>query len=276
MKITVLADNRKFDDTLESEHGLCIYLETENYKCLLDTGASDVFITNAEKLGIDLNEVDFVFISHGHADHIGGLPEFLTVNVKAKIVLSENAINQSFFSTRNGLHPINIDFDFSPYTERFVFVDSEMVIRDEIRVFSATENKYPLPKANAALFKQRGNGLLSDDFNHELVISFGTDNLFVYTGCAHRGLLNILSSILLSPTKKIGTVMGGFHLSDSNATQKFETEAEIENIGSELKKIYPDTLFITGHCSGENAFKLLKTKLGEHIDLFYTGYSQVI
>ena len=276
MKITVLADNRKFDDTLESEHGLCIYLETENYKCLLDTGASDVFITNAEKLGIDLNEVDFVFISHGHADHIGGLPEFLTVNVKAKIVLSENAINQSFFSTRNGLHPINIDFDFSPYTERFVFVDSEMVIRDEIRVFSATENKYPLPKANAALFKQRGNGLLSDDFNHELVISFGTDNLFVYTGCAHRGLLNILSSVLLSPTKKIGTVMGGFHLSDSNATQRFETEAEIENIGSELKKIYPDTLFITGHCSGENAFKLLKTKLGEHIDLFYTGYSQVI
>ena len=276
MKITVLADNRKFDDTLESEHGLCIYLETENYKCLLDTGASDVFITNAEKLGIDLNEVDFVFISHGHADHIGGLPEFLTVNVKAKIVLSENAINQSFFSTRNGLHPINIDFDFSPYTERFVFVDSEMVIRDEIRVFSATENKYPLPKANAALFKQRGNGLLSDDFNHELVISFGTDNLFVYTGCAHRGLMNILSSILLSPTKKIGTVMGGFHLSDSNATQRFETEAEIENIGSELKKIYPDTLFITGHCSGENAFKLLKTKLGEHIDLFYTGYSQVI
>ena len=276
MKITVLADNRKFDDTLESEHGLCIYLETENYKCLLDTGASDVFITNAEKLGIDLNEVDFVFISHGHTDHIGGLPEFLTVNVKAKIVLSENAINQSFFSTRNGLHPINIDFDFSPYTERFVFVDSEMVIRDEIRVFSAIENKYPLPKANAALFKQRGNGLLSDDFNHELVISFGTDNLFVYTGCAHRGLLNILSSVLLSPTKKIGTVMGGFHLSDSNATQRFETEAEIENIGSELKKIYPDTLFITGHCSGENAFKLLKTKLGEHIDLFYTGYSQVI
>ena len=85
MKITVLADNRKFDDTLESEHGLCIYLETENYKCLLDTGASDVFITNAEKLGIDLNEVDFVFISHGHADHIGGLPEFLSVNVKARI-----------------------------------------------------------------------------------------------------------------------------------------------------------------------------------------------
>ena len=276
MKITVLADNRKFDDTLESEHGLCIYLETENYKCLLDTGASDVFITNAEKLGIDLNEVDFVFISHGHADHIGGLPAFLAVNNKAKIVLSKNAISQSFFSSRNGLHPISLDFDFSPYAERFIFVNTEMVLSDEIHVFSVNVNKDPLPKTNTTLFKQTENGLISDDFDHELVISFGTDNLFVYTGCAHKGLLNILCSISLYPSKKIETVMGGFHLVDSKSGQEFEIMGEIENIGNELKKIYSDTHFITGHCSGDKAFKLLKANLGEHIDLFYTGYSRDI
>lgn len=276
MKIVVLSDNRTQSEALQPEHGLCIYLETNKYTCLLDTGASDLFIHNAEKTGVDIQAVDFVFISHGHADHIGGLPAFLAVNNKAKIVLSKNAVNQSFFSSRNGLHPISIDFDFSPYAERFIFVNTEMVLSDEIHVFSVDVNKYPLPKANTTLFKQTENGLVSDDFDHELVISFGTDNLFVYTGCAHKGLLNILSSISLSFAKKIGTVMGGFHLPDSKSGQEFETIAEIEDIGSELQKIYPDTHFITGHCSGEKAFKLLKTKLGEHIDLFYTGYSRDI
>ena len=198
------------------------------------------------------------------------------MNNKAKVVLSKNAIYQKFFSSRNGLHSISVDFDISPYAERFIFVDTEIVFKDEIHVFSARVNKYPLPKANTTLFKQTENGLVSDDFDHELVISFGTDNLFVYTGCAHKGLLNILSSISLSFAKKIGTVMGGFHLPDSKSGQEFETIAEIEDIGSQLQKIYPDTHFITGHCSGEKAFKLLKTKLGEHIDLFYTGYSRII
>lgn len=276
MKIVVLSDNRTLSKTLQPEHGLCIYLETNKYRCLLDTGASDKFILNAEILGVDIQVVDYVFISHGHADHIGGLPAFLAVNNKAKIVLSKNAVNQSFFSSRNSLHPISIDFDFSPYAERFVFVNTEMLLRDDLHVFSATVNKYPLPGANVTLFKQTENELVSDDFNHELVISFGTDNLFVYTGCAHKGLLNILSSISLYPSKKIETVMGGFHLVDSKSGQEFETMGEIENIGNELKKIYSDTHFITGHCSGDKAFKLLKANLGEHIDLFYTGYSRDI
>ena len=276
MKIVVLSDNRTQSEALQPEHGLCIYLETNKYTCLLDTGASDLFIHNAEKTGVDIQAVDFVFISHGHADHIGGLPAFLAVNNKAKIVLSKNAISQSFFSSRNGLHPISLDFDFSPYAERFIFVNTEMVLSDEIHVFSVNVNKDPLPKTNTTLFKQTENGLISDDFDHELVISFGTDNLFVYTGCAHKGLLNILSSISLSFAKKIETVMGGFHLVDSKSGQEFETMGEIENIGNELKKIYSDTHFITGHCSGDKAFKLLKANLGEHIDLFYTGYTRDI
>ena len=66
MKWTVLSDNRCNDGTLFTEHGLSIILQTEKHKILLDTGASDVFIRNAEKLDLDLNDVDYVFISHGH------------------------------------------------------------------------------------------------------------------------------------------------------------------------------------------------------------------
>jgi 7,8-dihydropterin-6-yl-methyl-4-(beta-D-ribofuranosyl)aminobenzene 5'-phosphate synthase len=86
MQWTVLSDNRTSNPALETEHGLSILLATERYKILLDTGASDVFIRNAEQLGIDLSDVDYVFISHGHSDHAGGLRYFLEQNQRAKVI----------------------------------------------------------------------------------------------------------------------------------------------------------------------------------------------
>ena len=71
MKWIVLSDNRSNDNRLSTEHGLSILLETEKHRILLDTGASDVFIRNAEVLGVDLSNVDYVFISHGHTEPTG-------------------------------------------------------------------------------------------------------------------------------------------------------------------------------------------------------------
>ena len=104
MKWTVLVDNRTNNPALETEHGLSILLETEQHRILLDTGASNLFIRNAERLGIDLSTVDYVFISHGHSDHAGGLRYFMEVNRTAKVIVSPEAVSGKYFSKRGHLH----------------------------------------------------------------------------------------------------------------------------------------------------------------------------
>ena len=102
MQWTVLSDNRACNPAFETEHGLSILLTTEQHKILLDTGASDVFIRNAEQMGIDLSDVDYVFISHGHSDHAGGLRYFLERNRQArtefKVIISHKAMSCYLFS----------------------------------------------------------------------------------------------------------------------------------------------------------------------------------
>ena len=272
MKIIVLSDNRTINSELETEHGLCVYLETAKYKCLLDTGASDIFVRNAAKLNVDLSEVDYVFISHGHADHIGGLPFFLKLNSKAKIVMSENALSQTYYSVRNGLHRISIDFDVEKIKERLVLVNKDAWFESDIHVFFVHELKNPLPQGNRTLLRDAGTGVEPDDFNHEIVVTFGTDNLFVFTGCGHKGLLNILDTLKSTTLKRIRYVMGGFHLLDAKNGILFESEQEIENLAKSLIKDYPHTEFITGHCTGEHTYEILKKTLEYKLIHFFTGY----
>lgn len=273
MKIVVLSDNKKIDKSLESEHGLSVYLETEKIRCLLDVGASDNFIRNAERLGVDIKSIDLLFISHGHADHIGGLIPFLEINKKADVIVSKNAVYQKFFSKRNGLHSIGINVDVNSYKDRFIYVDSELMISPEINISRTCSNKYSQPYANSTLYKDAGDGMVLDDFNHELIFTYGKDELFVYTGCAHKGLLNILDSVSMKTGENIKTVIGGFHLLDSDTVQKFETYAEVDAIALTLKNEYPQTYFMTGHCTGEQVVGELKKHLGNQLDQFYVGYT---
>jgi len=276
IKLQFLSDNRKVDDIFETEHGLSVYLETDEYKCLLDTGASDIYIRNAQKLGIDLAEVDYVFISHGHIDHIGGLASFFKINTKAQFIISENALDKQFFSKRNGLKKISSEFDFSEYKDRFITVHEKLKLERDINVFATTCSSNAYPKANDCLFKMMDGELVNDDFDHELVVTFGTNFLMVYTGCAHKGLLNMLDSIEKEVDRRVTYVVGGFYLLDSTDQNNFETEQEISELAQQLRNNYQFTDFITGHCTGENVYKNLKSVLDEHLHQFYAGLTYIV
>ena len=259
MKWTVLSDNRTTDSRLQTEHGLSILLETERYRILLDTGASDVFISNAEKMGIDLDAVDYVFISHGHSDHAGGLRHFSRMNNSARIIVSPEAISGKFYSKRSYLHSITAKWP-KEIRERLVFVDDSCGIADDLHIIAHIPQIHPMPKGNQHLFVQNENGdYVNDDFRHELALY--TEGL-LFTGCAHSGLENILAACPY-PVKN---VVGGFHLLDDH-----ETEEELTNLAKRLTGAYPNVQFFTSHCTGNTVFTTLKAVMGHQLHAFTCG-----
>lgn len=270
MELKVLVDNRTNDTALQTEHGLCVYFDNDQVKCLLDTGASDLFIQNAKYLNIDLTEVDYVFISHGHLDHIGGLYAFLQINSKAKVIISKHALNQQYYSIRNSKRNISNKTDLSAYYHRFVFVDNTITLAGDIQILYSQTSHYTKPKANTTLLKMIDDVESLDDFNHELIFVSATEkHSLVYAGCAHKGVLNIMDNVQQNVQKPIETLIGGFHLLDGD----FETADELTAIANTLKTNWPNTHFITGHCTGDLAFKHLQETLGNNITNFYTGYT---
>jgi len=259
MKWTVLSDNRSHHSSLSTEHGLSILLETEKHRILLDTGASDVFIRNAKLLGIDLSSVDYVFISHGHSDHAGGLHYFLEQNQSAKVIVSPNAMKGKFYSKRGNLHSITTAWPEN-IKDRLITADRSCEISDDLYVIAHIPQIYPMPKGNKHLFAEDTNGdCVPDDFRHELALY--TDGL-LFTGCAHSGLENILSAC----PYPVRTVVGGFHLLDGQ-----ESEKELLILAERLKEHYPVTRFYTSHCTGDNVFEVMKSVMGEQLQSFRCG-----
>ena len=280
MKWTVLVDNRTNDPALQTEHGLSIFLETERHRVLLDTGASDMLIHNAEQLGIDLRTVDYVFISHGHSDHAGGLKHFMSINDHARVIVSPHALSGEFFSKRLSLHSITAEWPEIP-RERLLTVrqsgerlrvgerssstseaakPSAGIIADGLYVIANIPHLHPMPKGNRHLYVLNPDGeYILDDFRHELALY--TEG-FLFTGCAHNGLENILSACPFA----VKTVVGGFHLLDLH-----ETEDELKQLADRLMRQYPETTFHTSHCTGDHVFQTLTRVMADHLHAFTCG-----
>src|SRR5660398_206920 len=84
VKITVLVDYSA-KAGLETEHGFAAWIEVGDKRILFDTGQTGVMQINAEKLGIDLKQAAMLVLSHGHFDHTGTIPQFLTENTTAHV-----------------------------------------------------------------------------------------------------------------------------------------------------------------------------------------------
>jgi 7,8-dihydropterin-6-yl-methyl-4-(beta-D-ribofuranosyl)aminobenzene 5'-phosphate synthase len=274
MLIKTLVENTSISEDLDTEHGLSFYIEVGGVKLLFDTGGSDKFIKNSKKIGVDLQAVDLVIISHGHNDHGGGLKAFMDVNKKAKIYVNKKAFGDYYASKPNGkISYIGFDKGLLD-SDRFIFVDDYLEINENLQLFSKVSGRSLLPSTNKNLLMKVKDEFLADDFSHEqnLIIKEDGKTLLI-AGCAHRGIVNIVDScidIIKSPAKY---VIGGFHLY-SSSEDRYEDGETIKRIGAHL--LDTGSKYYTCHCTGIKSYERLKSFMGDKIDYITTGDKLII
>lgn len=269
MKIIMLSENTTTDSRLKAEHGLSVHIATEGFNLLFDTGASALFSENAQKLGIDISEVDVAVISHGHYDHGGGLKTFLKLNSKAKIYMSKQAFGDYYADSKENY----IGLEKSLINERRIeYVRSIEKPIAGLILFSKVAGKELFPSLNRRLLKKEGTSCTEDDFAHELnaVISFNGKSLLL-AGCAHNGILNILKRYEELFKSEPDYILGGLHLCDRHSS---ESESNITSLANQLKA-YKARIF-TCHCTGLRPYGILKEALGNQIEYAALGCSYEI
>ena len=264
MKFTVLLENDACDAALGFAHGLSLYIETPKHKILFDMGPDEQFLTNAEKLGVDLREVDLAILSHGHYDHGGGLKAFCQLNDTAKIYLREGAFGEYVaLEEDETLRYIGLDPTLQMYADRIIRTGEFLRLDEELLLFSDVSDTYGALSASAKLKERQGGTLLQDQFLHEqdLIITAEGKTILV-SGCSHRGIVNILRCARNRTAGEINAMVGGFHLFQLEEGDPAADQL-IEMIGTAL--LAGNTVYHTGHCTGNYAYERLKSILGDRL-----------
>ena len=268
IRLIGLTENTTERTELRSKHGLSLYIETEKHKILFDLGPNDLFLKNAEKLGIDVSAVDTAVISHGHVDHCGGLKYFLKNNEKAKIFVRREATDKHFVKVLGIPFYAGIDKKLVR-GDRFVFTADRFSSDEEITLFSNVRGRFPLPESDGNLLAEKNGKIVSDDFCHEqnLLISSGEKRILI-CGCAHAGIVNIVREAKSVAGAYPTAVVGGFHLYEP-VKKRYESTEYIDSVAAALRET--DATFFTCHCTGEKAYERMKNALDGRLKYIRTG-----
>ena len=255
-QITVLYDAFGKDAAMRKDWGFSALVEVAGKRILFDTGDDrDIFAANVKAKGVDLNDLDFVVLSHRHSDHMAGLSHVLSVNPKVKIYAPQDglggiygsSIPSSFYRKDGSLPPEMRYYDGRPPD----ILKLGRAWQDaNIELIEKTTEIAPGITLIALVSETPGTRELK-----ELSLAVNTpDGLVLVVGCSHPGIEKIVeAAAAINP--KIHLLAGGFHLvvAPDDAIAKMVTA---------LKDTFKVENVAPGHCTGEPTFAALKQAFG--------------
>lgn len=276
MRVTVLVENATPSSRLTARHGLSLFLEVERpdaspLRVLFDMGPDATLVDNARVLGVDLSTADLAVVSHGHADHGGGLGAYLaaTPASSAPVYVRPGAFARHLSGSLERHHDISLDGTLAG-SERIVWTNAVHKVAAGLTLFSEVARRVPEPASNGRLFEMGEDGrIVRDAFSHEqslLVEEAG--RAILVSACSHAGILNIMDRAEELSGRPLDAVIAGFHLTAPSAGT-LEDAARVEELAHELER--RAARYYTFHCTGMAAFGILRDVLGPRVTYLTCG-----
>jgi 7,8-dihydropterin-6-yl-methyl-4-(beta-D-ribofuranosyl)aminobenzene 5'-phosphate synthase len=262
LKITTLSENTADNLGLLAEWGLSILIESAGAKILFDAGQTTSAVYNAEVLGIDLKKVDKIVLSHGHADHTGGLVSVLERMGKSIEIFAHPDVVDDKYAGKPENNGKNIGMPFQLHeleklgakfklSRKPVKLSAEIMTTGEVPIVTDYE-AMPVDR----FFVKEDASWHADELNDDQAIIINTKpGLIVVLGCSHHGMINTLyHAQKLTGRKDIRMVIGGCHLINSPVERVYKTinalkEMKIQRIG-------------VSHCTGLEGSAIMAHELG--------------
>lgn len=218
MKLTILSENITYtrEPYMTGEPGFCCYVECGGRRLILDSGYHGIALDNAKRMGIDLNGLDYIAISHGHDDHTHGLLPLLEAGVdmtRTKLVAHPRAFKRKIVDGADSGFP----WDEAEIRRRFDVVEAEkpLELAENLWYLGRIPRVTDFENRNPLGFVILEDGTEEEDYLQEdTALAYKAEGgVFVITGCSHSGIVNICeyAKQVLGEKKLLG-VIGGFHL----------------------------------------------------------------
>lgn len=251
MKFTILTENRKCNNNCINEDGLSILIETDNKeKVLLDSGITDAFLRNAETLGINLDEVNVIALSHGHWDHGNGLKYIKT---KKTLILHPKCYTERY-SLRRNMAYAGIDETREVLLEKFELIETKepYKIFENVWFLGEIDRKFEVPVKNLpTVLKNEEIDYLKDDCGG-IVVKL-EKGIIVFSSCSHSGVNNIVEQAKkITGEDRVIAVIGGFHLKAINSYTEEIVQYFKDN---KIENAY------MGHCTSDEVIDYFKEQL---------------